>query len=78
MRLSRGCRARIEGLRSRTDLNGQVCDVLLAPSGERCTVQCDGGEEQFKLKPENLVVIAGWPLETLSLAELNSVADNVD
>jgi hypothetical protein len=68
--LSRGCLVVIRDLRNRAELNGKEAEVLDAPRGQRCTVKCDGDGEVVAVKPQNLTVTAGWPLETLELPPL--------
>jgi F-box/leucine-rich repeat protein 2/20 len=56
-----GVRARIDGLRSRADLNGCLCDVLHASEHDRWACRIDGVTEPISVKPINLTVVAAWP-----------------
>jgi aminoglycoside phosphotransferase len=65
--LRRGCRARLDGLNARKDLNGQAVDVGVC-EGERWVVTTDSGET-VKARAANLVMTGGWPASSSFLAE---------
>ena len=75
IKLARGCRARVEALRQRNDLNGAIVDVQREAGGGRWICQTPGGET-ISVNETNLVVTAGWSLAALIMpAAGNSASD---
>ena len=77
IKLARGCRARVEALRQRNDLNGAIVDVQREAGGGRWICRTLGGET-ISVNETNLVVTAGWSLAALIMPAACSSASDAE
>jgi hypothetical protein len=67
-----GCRAVLQGLTTRTDLNGCSFEVVGEALGGRWLVRCDAGGECVRAREANLVVLDGWPEDEIESSDEDS------